>query len=331
MDHFDILKRAWNITWRYKALWVLGLFVGVGSSGGGGNAFSTDDGAAAGRLSRWIEANLGLVLFVAGWLVVIGFVFFVLSVAAQAGLIWGANEAAEGHSPSLREAWRIGFARWGRTFMTGLALWVPFFVLIAIMVIVIVGMVGGGAMLGDEAAGVGLVAGLCFVLPIFVGVLVVAAVIISIIYELALRYGVLDDVTFGRAIAAGWRDLRARRGAFVMWLVMLLPGMAFGVVALALAVPFMIPAIGLAAAERYGFVMALLGILFLVLLLPSAIYATFVSSAWTVFFRRMTGREVPAVAVAGASASAAPSHLPPPPVITEAPAPQEEGQPSDGA
>jgi hypothetical protein len=37
MGFGDIIKRAWKITWRYRALWVLGLFAGVtGSSGGGG-------------------------------------------------------------------------------------------------------------------------------------------------------------------------------------------------------------------------------------------------------------------------------------------------------
>ena len=29
MDFGAIIKRSWQITWRYKALWVLGIFAGV--------------------------------------------------------------------------------------------------------------------------------------------------------------------------------------------------------------------------------------------------------------------------------------------------------------
>lgn len=38
MDYFDILKRALKVTWKYKALWVLGFFVGAGSGGSGGSS-----------------------------------------------------------------------------------------------------------------------------------------------------------------------------------------------------------------------------------------------------------------------------------------------------
>ena len=50
MDFGAIIKRAWQITWRYKALWVLGVFAGVsgcqsgGSGGGGGSGWQTNSG-----------------------------------------------------------------------------------------------------------------------------------------------------------------------------------------------------------------------------------------------------------------------------------------------
>jgi hypothetical protein len=38
VDYIDILKRAWAVTWRYRILWLFGIFVGGSSSysGGGG-------------------------------------------------------------------------------------------------------------------------------------------------------------------------------------------------------------------------------------------------------------------------------------------------------
>ena len=67
MDYGDIIKRSWRITWRYKALWVLGIFAGVsgcqagggsgGNSGGsGGNSFQQfGDGfsTASGSSGSW--------------------------------------------------------------------------------------------------------------------------------------------------------------------------------------------------------------------------------------------------------------------------------------
>lgn len=49
MDYFGILKRAWELTWKYKALWVLGFFAmsGGGSSAPGGGSrypFDAQDG-----------------------------------------------------------------------------------------------------------------------------------------------------------------------------------------------------------------------------------------------------------------------------------------------
>ncbi len=61
----------------------------------------------------------------------------------------------------------------------------------------------------------------------------------------------LDDVTFGQAIKRGWEDLWAKRGAFMMWLVMLLPGFAVSMVMLLFMLPFMLPAIALFVGEQY--------------------------------------------------------------------------------
>ncbi len=33
MDYGGILNRAWQITWRYKILWLFGFFLGSGSGG----------------------------------------------------------------------------------------------------------------------------------------------------------------------------------------------------------------------------------------------------------------------------------------------------------
>mgnify|MGYP000659292038 CR=1 FL=1 len=59
MDYVKILKRAWETTWRYRALWVFGIILAIttasgGSSGGGGKHGSGSRGrAGAGAASLY--------------------------------------------------------------------------------------------------------------------------------------------------------------------------------------------------------------------------------------------------------------------------------------
>ncbi|MDO8848827.1 MAG: hypothetical protein Q7W51_10630 [Coriobacteriia bacterium] len=314
MDYFGILKKAWNITWKYKMLWVLGLFAGAGSSGGNSSTNSYQQGsgdassASMDQFGRWVTDNVVLVAIIFGVLVVIGLVFWVLSIAAQGGLIHGANEAAEGRTPSLRNCWGVGFGKWGRTFMIYLMTALPIIAVVAVMTVLFIGVIGGGAAAGDEAAGLAAVGGICLLLPLMGFIILVLGVILSIVIQLALRYGVLDDVTFGQAIKRGWNDLWAKRGAFVMFLVMILPGIAYGFATLIVLIPFALPAVAAFMAGQYIIGVALFVLMILVLMVPGAIYGTFVSSAWTIFFRQMTGREPKTASVPATP----PSYIPPP-------------------
>ena len=57
MDHINILKRAWNILWRYRALWIFGIILAMtvtgGSGGGSSNAASSGGGNNSGSLFQY--------------------------------------------------------------------------------------------------------------------------------------------------------------------------------------------------------------------------------------------------------------------------------------
>lgn len=295
MDYFGILKRALKITWRYKVLWVLGLFAGTTSQGNFNNTFQQQESAGGtDPFTQWIGENTLNFAILAGVLFFIAMIIWVISLVAQGALVWGANEGAEERQPSLGKAWGVGFNKLGRTFMIGLVVGLPVLIL-AILIGVLVAVLGIGGYLAGDSAGAagGALVGLCVVLPIFVILVIAISIVVGIVYPLALRYGVLHDITFGEAIKRGWYDLRGKRGAFVFWLVMILPGIAASAIFAAIMLPFFVPAFLMIMSERYvmGIGLAVLG--WLVMLLPVAIYSTFVSTAWTVFFRQMTGMEVP--------------------------------------
>ena len=314
MDYFDLLKRAWNITWRYKALWILGLFAGAmgggGSSGGSSYQTGSDDFSHTGdQFGRWLEANFGLVLILVGTLVIVGIALWVLAIAAQGGIAHGTNEAAEGRSPALGDAWSAGFAKWGRTFMVQFVLGLPLLAVLLVFSAVAFASTAGG-LASDNSFGVATGSvGLCFVVPLLIVVLIAAALMIGIISPVAIRYGVLRDMTFGVAIKQAWNDLWAKKGLFVFWLVMLLPGLAYGVAIAIIVVPVAIAIVFLAIGEQFALAALVALLLILVLMVPNAIYATFVHSAWTLFFRKLAGLE-PVTATA-ASAYAPPAYAPP--------------------
>lgn len=329
MDYFDLLKRAWNITWRYKALWVLGLFAGVasGSSGGspGGNSNYSEGGdemaAQWDRFASWATENIALIAVVAAGLVVISVALWILSIAAQGGIAHGTNEAAAGRTPSLRESWSAGFAKWGRTFMVQFVLGLPVFLVALLIAGVVAAAVIGG---GDSAAGVGAI---CLVVPVLAAVVIGASLIIGILLPVALRYGVLLDVTYGQAIKRAWDDLWAKKGLFVFWLVMLLPGIAYGFVVFAFVLVGLVPAFLAMLAEQYVIAGALFVVIMLALMLPGAVYSTFVNAAWTLMFRHLTGMD-PSAAVQ-AAAPAIPSEWTAPSAPTDWNAPPAPPAPSE--
>ena len=334
MDYFGILRRAWELTWKYKALWVLGLFAmsGGGSSApgsGSGYRFGSSDGFNGmpyaeefRRAADWFEANAAVLITVAAFAALFGLVYFILSIAARGGLVHAVNEAEEGRPVALRDSWSVGFRHWGRTFMVGFVAFLPLLVIAIVLIAAIVPVfvvtsVGSGVLSGTESIDPGRIAAtggtlLCCGLPLFVLLMAVLGVILSIVMELAIRYGVLYDMTFGKALTQGWKDVWAKRGAVVMWLVMLLPAIAYGIIVGAILLGALLPAVLVLREGSFAPALIVAGVVMLVLLVPGAIYGTFVSSAWTVFFRRMTG--LGQVAAQPAPAYPAPGAYAPPPV-----------------
>ncbi|MBC7266645.1 MAG: hypothetical protein H5T75_06715 [Coriobacteriia bacterium] len=340
MDYFDILKRGLKIAWEHKRLWVLGFFVagsaGVSNPYGQATFTSGDEQSSAAQVesfARWVEANTGLVVLFAALLVFVGLVMFVLSIAAQGGLVWATNEAADGRRPRLGEAWAVGFRRWGRTIMIGLCLFGPLLVAAVVLFVALfvpVFSVITQASDAEVAAGAGVGSILCGI-PLLLLVVIVGSVVLGLVFTLALRYGVIEDRGFGQSISAAWKDVWGKRGAWAMWAVMLLPGIVYGAVVGVVSLLLLAPA---AFAIYTGQVITGIGVVMLaalVMAVPQAAYATFSAASWTTFFRRMTGREhaqppMPATVgypqpVAGVAPPPPSAELPPPPPVAAPSAP----------
>lgn len=332
-DYMDIVKRAWAVTWRYKILWLFGLFAGAGSSSGGssGSGGSSPSGgggdasAAMQQVEQFIERNVALIVAAVVFLMLLGILWWIVSVAARGGIVKLVDDAEERRGVTASEGWRVGFDKWftvfGISFLAGL----PAALLGLIIVIAIVGAIGAGTLAGKDAGGAAAVilsalGGTCLLIVVLGLAAAAIGVIFAIVKELAVRYAVLEGRGVMDSLRAGWSDLWQKRGAFLMYLVLvvagIVAGLALGLVAIAAIVPAAIAFI--AGSAPVGIFLGMLGIL--VLMLPAAIWSTFYHAVWTIFFRRMTGRETLVAASVAPTLEPVPGIPAPPAAYADQPA-----------
>jgi len=155
VDYIGILKKSWNVTWRYKILWLFGLFAGAGGGGGtfsysfpGGSSTSSSSsglptGASAAQFEAFVQRYAVLIVIVALFFVVLGLLLWMVSVAARGGLIHLVNEAEERRDVHAAAGWHAGFSKWWRVFAVGFLADLPVgFLVIVMLVVLAIGTVG---------------------------------------------------------------------------------------------------------------------------------------------------------------------------------------------
>lgn len=316
MDFGAIIKRAWQITWRYKALWALGVFAGVSGCQGGssGSSYRTSSGdwnryvdstTAPGLLRDFqdgIQAWLPALIALSFVLIALGLVWAVFSIAAKGGLVVAVNELEEGRERRLGELWRIGFSRFWPLVGLGLLLNLPvlivalvvvFATLIPVMTVLVAGSDSGAAFVP-----------VCGGLAIGIPLLIVLGFILGVMYLIGIRYVMLGGQGPVEAARNSWYFFRNRfKDSFLMYLIggalniaaSIVIAIPIVIIAIAAAIPVFVAIRAQSAAGVVGPV-AIAGLLiFAVSLFYQAAWGTFSSSLWTVFFRQVTGMAAPPV------------------------------------
>lgn len=305
MDYGEVLERAWRITWRFKGLWVLGVLAGCrggsGGGGGGGTNYSESVGSEPGaaeftQLEQFIE-SIDPVLIVAAVAAVIGLillltlVLLLLGVFGQAGLIYGADRADRGEAVSLAAAASGGLDSFWRLLGLELLLLAAGlligFSVVFVLALFVIFTLGLGLLL--------LLPFLCIGLPLFM----LLGVALQIYLQFVRTGIVVDSLPLTDALKSAWMLVRAHLApAAIMGFILILGGL---VVNLIISVPFflvLIPliggvAIGTDTALGIGIgAAALCCLAYLpVMLLLNGVLQTYLQSAWTLTYRRLTGRE----------------------------------------
>jgi hypothetical protein len=302
MNYSEILSRAWQIIWKHKVLWIFGILAGCASGsggGGGGNTNFSREQQAPSQMqpylnraqtffesippSTWIMIAIGVGLLVL-ILVVLG---IFLGTIGKIGLIRGAQQADQDMASRLAfgELFKGSLPYFWRVFLLNLLVGLVIFVVVILLAI--------GAVLGAVLT-LGLILIcllplLCLFIPLAIAInLVIEQATIAIVAE---NLGVMDG------LRRGWEVVKTNVGPMiVMWLIL---GLAIsGIGAIILGLPMLLVfaplMIGLFANARQalqtGLVISLVccAAYMPVLILLSGMLRSYVWSAWTLTFLRLT-------------------------------------------
>jgi hypothetical protein len=296
MDYGRVLRRAVEITWRHKALWLFGFLLALfGGTGGGGGGQGLQYRIGQTELAR-PEWAWGLALLVIALVFVFVVAAIVLSNISRGALIGMVRETEETGNTSARNGWRIGKSRLWSLIGIDLVTVIP--AVIAAMALIALALSPLLLLLAERDAltVLGVVLTVLLSLGVVV-VIIIAGTMLGIVREFAYRQSVLEGRGVWLSIRAGYRIVRAHlRTVGVMWLLLFGIDLAASVIAF----PLLLVGFGLAAsagAAVYAASESVAGAIAVALLLgvPAAlisalvggVYLVFRSSAWTLAYREV--------------------------------------------
>lgn len=300
----NILKQAWNLTWRHKYLWWFGIFAALLGNGGELEILFNNAGAGPGQalfpswqriastrifsgqtltnignLFKNDTLSLSLVLITGLILLAIGLFLVYLVIVSQAALVNNSAAIIRQKKPAFKDgldAGRLNF--WPVLVLNIIIKAVIYVLLVAVSLPVIFFQTNFSA-------------NLFYILALII--MVPVAIILSFIMKYAIAYAVINKSQAVQAIRQGCKLFKENwlvsfEMAVMLFFINLLVGLAMVLAILALAVPFLF----LGLVFYYGFslvgswlvaILAFASFLFIVVTIGAAL-AVFQISAWTGLF-----------------------------------------------
>lgn len=299
INYGNILKRAWNVIWNYRTLWIFGLLLAAtiagGASGAGsgrGTAYNATDQdhyhystpvlpqdapQPMKDFADWFQLNVEPLIthpmdhintFITIGLVLLGLILFASLIAAfvrypseTAVMRMVDNNENSGTKVNFKTGWKLGWnKRAFRLWLIDLLLAIP--ILLSLLVL------AGGVMLivlnvtshGESVGTVGLVIGI-ILLVIGIFTLVVLGLLIELVRKFNSRATTIDNLSVKESFRYGWAMFKKNwQPIIVMGLIMFGIGIGFGLVSVVISI-LLIPAylVMVIPAILVAFLPALLG------------------------------------------------------------------------
>lgn len=330
MDHIRILRRAFEITRLYRALWVFGILVALttargGNGGGGGGGGGSNRGNfpvppnfgpfqmpsfSPQVINTFIAVGIGLICV----FILLAVIFAIIHYVSQAALVRMVNGyETSGEKVSVGTGFRLGWSR--ATFRT----WVVDFILglAGLLVFIVLMLIAAAPLLlwlthNQAVSVIGTIVwiGLVF---LFILLLVIAAALLSMVVQIIRRVILIEGLGVMDGIRRGWEMVRRRLGdVIIMGLIMFGLGLAWAIVMIPVVIMLVIlgglfggiPGLvagGITNIFVHQALPVIIGLLvglpiFLtILIVPLTIlgglYDVFTSSVWTLTYRELLALE----------------------------------------
>jgi len=325
MDHVQVLKRAWHMVWRYRALWAFGFILALTAGRSSNNwvqyTFGNEDFSGRGlRLDR-ISPEVGRTLLAIGiglaclvvLLIIVGAIARYVAETALIGMVDDHEET--GQKRSVRQGFRLGWSRSAfRLFLIDLLIGLPVavaFILLSLLasaplLLWATKSTAAGALGTATTIGLGL---------LVVLLAIVVAVILAVLKPFLRRVCVLEGLGVTESIRQGYAVVRHNlRDIGLMWLITF--GLRIGWVIAMIPVVLLLLVVsgalgGLLALLAGGLtglalegaapwvVAAVVGIPVFILMMAvplallGGLFETYLSSTWTLTYRELRAKEAP--------------------------------------
>lgn len=322
MDYSRLFARSWAIVWRTKFLWLLGFFLGLGSSGGsllriifGSGLVSslrrvpflaTQPDELFTQTEFWLETagpwlvggiTAILVLSLGGWLV---------TVWAEGAVIGTALGLERGGRVTLPHALKMGWRLLPRFVAIDTLVFFPLFLIMLLILLVIVAILLGTLGLSFQDVGTGtlampLVIGLLCMIPLFC-LMAPVGFLTAAFRTLAFRDTAACGTGVRSVVGHTWQVLRPNFLAVVILMVLLaglqyLLDMILSFISVALftaaAAPGLLSFIRGTSSLTAGNLLATFFtiIIALLTLFPQIVFHVFTATVWTLAYEEMLPRE----------------------------------------
>jgi hypothetical protein len=301
------LRRAWQITWKHKILWLLGILSALGGSRASlnfrgpsfPNNFNPNNPDFLPRVQRQFPnldqtALIGIAVGILCVIVIIALVLYVLHVIGRGGLIGGVQLADTTGQVSFGQGWAIGLKHFWTVLLIGL------------IVAIVAGVIG--------VASVFAAATICLIPLACIGFLIVAA--LAVFTYLAQIAAVTGNLSFSDAIGRALAVVQANLGAVILLAIILvvIDGIASFLILLPLTLviaPLIAAGVAFANGNQQAgtAALAISGLCVVawipVLIVLRGILETWIVSNWTLAYKQLSAQ--PGSAVAPAAPAPMPS------------------------
>lgn len=234
MDYMKIIKRAWNTTWSYKALWIFGILIALSSGGGGGGGSGNSGAQFSGGGGEWDFPNtfelpeiatgaiIAAVVALCGFILLLTVATVIARYVSETALIRMVDDHEEtGEKRTIKEGFRLGWSKgaW-KMFLLDLLIGVVFGAGIVLILMLAATPLLTWITESDALRAIGTVTAIGAILLVILVAIAVGAVVNALLHFIR-RAVILEQKGVFESIREGLAFVKAHlKDVALMWLLM---------------------------------------------------------------------------------------------------------------